>query len=299
MTKRLIVIIGPTAIGKTALSIKIAKHFNSEIISSDSRQFFKELSIGTAKPSEDEMNGIKHHFINSLSIHDYYSVGDFERDFIKLTDTLFKTHDTLIMVGGSGLYVRAALQGLDNFPDIDMTIRDKLINQLNEDGMVPLLSQLKILDPVYYKEVDHANSQRVIRALETCLSTGKSFSSFRKGNKADRGFKTITIGLTADREIIYDKINKRVDIMMEQGLLNEVSNLVNHRKLNALQTVGYKELFDYVDGEIDLKNAIELIKRNTRRFAKKQLTWFRKDNTIKWFDYKSKFDEILKYTQAK
>lgn len=295
MTKKLIVIVGPTAIGKTALSIKLAKHFNTEILSSDSRQFFKELAIGTAKPSTEEMNGVKHHFIDSLSIHDYYSVGDFERDFLSITDELFKKHDTLVMVGGSGLYVRAALEGLDKFPDIDMSVREKLMRLLEEEGLAPILKQLEQLDPIFYNEVDKANSQRVVRALETCLSTGKPFSSFRVGNKAKRDFKAIQIGLTAEREIIYNRINKRVEIMMSNGLLEEAKSVEEHKTLNALQTVGYKELYDYADGITDLEEAIELIKRNTRRFAKKQLTWFRRDETIQWFDYKTEFGDILNH----
>lgn len=295
MTKKLIVIVGPTAIGKTALSIQLAKHFNTEIISSDSRQFFKELAIGTAKPSKEEMNGVPHHFIDSLSIHDYYSVGDFERDFVTLTDELFKKHDTLIMVGGSGLYVRAALQGLDEFPDIDMNIREQLMEEFKTNGLTSILAELKELDPIFYNEVDHANSQRVIRGLETCLSTGKTFSSFRVGNIRKRNFESIQIGLTADRNIIYDRINQRVDIMMENGLLKEANDVVDHRNLNALQTVGYKELYDYMDGTTNLETAIELIKRNTRRFAKKQLTWFRRDETIQWFDYKVSLKEVLKH----
>lgn len=294
MQKRLIVIVGPTAIGKTALSIKLAKHFKTEVLSSDSRQFFKELAIGTAKPSKTEMDNIPHHFIDSLSIQDYYSVGDFERDFISITDELFKVHDTLIMVGGSGLYVRAALQGLDKFPDIDLKIREGLIKQFEEDGITPLLDQLKKLDPVFYNEVDHANSQRIIRGLETCLSTGKPFSSFRVGNIAKRNFKAIQIGLTADREIIYNRINQRVDLMVKNGLIEEAKRVEKNKELNALQTVGYKELYDYFEGNTDLDTAVELIKRNTRRFAKKQLTWFRKDDSIKWFDYKTDFKEILR-----
>ncbi len=293
MKKRLITIVGPTAIGKTALSIKLAKYCKTEILSSDSRQFFREMEIGTAKPNNEEMAGVPHHFVNSLSIHDYYSVGDFEKDFIKLTNKLFEKHDTLIMVGGSGLYVKAILYGLDEFPEVNLKIREELMDVLSKQGLSPLLVQLKELDPVFYNDTDHANSQRIVRALETCISTGKSFSSFRKGTRVKRSFESVQIGLTADREIVYDRINQRVDIMMNQGLLEEAKTLYPYKSLNALQTVGYKELFEYVDGNSSLEEAIELIKRNTRRFAKKQFTWFKKDQSVKWVDYQTSFDDIL------
>ena len=289
--KYLISIVGATAIGKTALSIELAKYYKTEIISCDSRQFYKEMNIGTAVPSQEELNLVKHHFIQSRSIFNDYSVGDFERDAIDKLDQLFKNHNIVVMVGGSGLYVDAVLKGLDDFPEVDPSIRENLKIELDEKGIENLQQKLKDLDPVSYQKIDIQNKQRLIRAIEICIGTGKPYSSFLKNKKNQRSFIPIKIGIAAEREVIYDRINQRVDIMMDQGLLEEATKLYPHKTLNALQTVGYKELFNYLDGDITLDFAVSEIKKNTRRFAKRQGTWFRKDKEIKWFD----FEDNLKF----
>ncbi|TBN17421.1 tRNA (adenosine(37)-N6)-dimethylallyltransferase MiaA [Hyunsoonleella pacifica] len=291
--KYLISIVGPTAIGKTALSIKLAQHFNTEIISADSRQFYKEMQIGTAAPSTKELATAKHHFIHHKSIKDTYNVGAFEKDAITCLDTLFKTKDIIIMVGGSGLYVDAITNGLDDFPKTDPSIRENLNTQLKEQGLEHLQLQLKQLDEASYKSIAIDNPHRVIRALEVCIGTGKPYASFLNKKKDKRPFKTIHIGLTADRELIYSRINQRVDIMINEGLLDEVKSLAKYSDLNALNTVGYKELFKYFDNEWTLDLAISEIKKNTRRFAKRQLTWFRKNEDIIWFNYKDDISKII------
>ncbi|MXV38493.1 tRNA (adenosine(37)-N6)-dimethylallyltransferase MiaA [Flavobacteriaceae bacterium Ap0902] len=283
MSKTLIVIVGPTAIGKTSLAIEIATHFNTEILSSDSRQFYKEMSIGTAVPTKEELARVPHHFIHHLSIEQAYSVGDFERDAIQFISDYFKEHHVLVMVGGSGLYEKAVTEGLDYFPDVPEDYRVKLNHELEEFGLEKLQKELKEKDSVYFEEVDVHNAQRVIRALEVIRFTGKPFSFYRSKQKKDRGFNIIKIGLRSQREIIYDRINQRVDQMMKDGLLEEVKRLLPYRHLNALNTVGYKELFGYLDGKIDLDFAVSEIKKNTRRFAKRQLTWYRKQDDIAWF----------------
>ena len=292
-TKYLISIVGPTAIGKTTLAIKLAHYFNTEIISADSRQFYKEMSIGTAVPSIEELSQAKHHFIQHKSITEDYNVGAFERDAIECLDELFKTHDIVILVGGSGLYVKAVKDGLDDFPEIDSSIREKLNKRLKQEGLEVLQNELKTLDKQSYESIAIDNPHRLIRALEICIGTGKPYSSFLGKKKASRNFKTISIGLTAERDIIYNRINKRVDIMAEQGLVEEVTSLLSHRHLNALNTVGYKEIFKYLDGDWALEFAISEIKKNTRRFAKRQLTWFRKQESILWFDYEEKEKTII------
>ncbi len=295
MTKYLISIVGPTAIGKTALSIKLANHYNTEIISADSRQFFKEMSIGTAAPTLLEQSLAKHHFIHHKSIIDDYNVGMFEKEAISKLNELYKTHQIIIMVGGSGLYVDAVTKGLDSFPEIDGKIRQQLNNQYKNEGLKPLLEKLKDLDKLSYNTIAIDNPHRVIRALEVCIGSGKPYSSFLNNAKGDRNFKTISIGLTANRELIYERINKRVDMMVEEGLIEEVTALKNKQHLNALNTVGYKEIFKYLDNEWPLDFAISEIKKNTRRFAKRQLTWFKKDEAIFWFNYEVTIDEILNY----
>lgn len=295
MTKYLISIVGPTAIGKTALSIKLGEHFNAEIISADSRQFYKEMNIGTAVPSQEELNAVKHHFIQHKSIKDNYSVGDFERDAISKLKELHQKNQIAIMAGGSGLYVKAVTNGLDYFPEVDTYIRTKLNTQLKTEGLISLQEQLKILDHKAYKTIAIDNPQRVIRALEVCIGTGKPYTSFLTNPEKNRAFKTITIGLDAERSIIYDRINQRVDLMIKNGLLEEIETLIPYKQLNALKTVGYKELFEYFDGNSTLEFAISEIKKNTRRFAKRQLTWFRKDESIIWFDYKTPIEDILKH----
>jgi tRNA dimethylallyltransferase len=298
MTKILISIVGPTAIGKTALSIKLAQHFNAEIISADSRQFYKEMNIGTAVPSHDELNAVKHHFIQHKSIFDTYTVGDFERDTISKLQDLHQSNNVAIMVGGSGLYVKAVEKGLDYFPEIDNSIRQQLNIRLENEGLSALQEQLKLLDKEAFETIAIDNPKRVIRALEICIGTGKPYTSFLTNPKKTRDFKTVTIGLDAERSVIYDRINQRVDLMVTNGLLDEVKALIPHKNLNALNTVGYKELFEYFEGTCTLDFAISEIKKNTRRFAKRQLTWFRKDLSIKWFDYTSHPQDIIKYIET-
>ena len=292
--KYLISVVGPTAIGKTSLAISLAKHYKTEIVSADSRQFFKEMQIGTAVPSKEELASVPHHFIQHKSIFESYSVGDFEKEAIALLSNLFKKHDFVIMVGGSGLYVDAVTKGLDEFPEVDPGIREELNKKLNEDGIVELQNQLKLLDESQYAKMDIENPHRLIRALEICIGSGQPYSSFLNKKKTNRPFKTITIGLKADRQVIYDRINQRVDLMIEEGLLKEALKMHPHSALNALQTVGYKELFKYFDGEWDLDFAISEIKKNTRRFAKRQLTWYRKNEKLIWFDYDEDNANIFK-----
>ncbi len=294
MEKILISVVGPTAIGKTKFALTLAKYFGAEIISADSRQFFKELNIGTAVPSPEELNAVPHHFIQHKSIFEKHTVGDFEKEAISLLEELFKKNDYVIMVGGSGLYSDAVINGLDEFPEIDSGIREMLNNDLKEKGITHLQNQLKDLDGVYYSTMDIDNPHRLIRALEICLSTGRPFSSFLNRKTKVRSFVALTVGLNANREVIYDRINRRVDIMIKDGLLEEAKKVYGHRTLNALQTVGYKELFKYFDGEWDLDFAISEIKKNSRRFAKRQLTWYRKNDRIVWFEYDMDKDTLLK-----
>ncbi len=291
-TSYLISIVGPTAIGKTSLSIKLANYFNTEIVSADSRQFFKEMSIGTAAPNIKELAAAPHHFIHHKSITEDYNVGAFENEALKTIEELHQKHDIVIMVGGSGLYVDAVTKGLDYFPDVDPKIRKQLINTLEKEGLESLQLQLKNLDIVAYNTIAIDNPHRVIRALEICIGTKEPYSSFLNKDKNKRPFKTITIGLTADREIIYDRINQRVDIMVENGLIEEVKSLIEYKHLNALNTVGYKEIFNYLDEKWTLDFAISEIKKNSRRFAKRQLTWFKKNNETLWFDYTTNLDDI-------
>lgn len=291
--KYLIAIVGPTAIGKTSLSIKLAKHFNTEILSADSRQFFKEMQIGTAAPTPEERSQAKHHFIHNKSIIDDYSVGTFEKEAINTLNTLFKDKNVVIMVGGSGLYVDAVTKGLDYFPDVDKSIRTQLNKDLETHGLESLQLKLKTLDSKSYNTIAIDNPQRVIRALEICIGTKKPYSSFLNKDKNNRNFKTITIGLTADRDIIYNRINKRVDIMIDNGQIEEAKALISKQHLNALNTVGYKELFKYFNNEWSLEFAIEEIKKNSRRFAKRQLTWFKRNKSTFWFDYNTNVTEII------
>jgi len=293
MKKTLISIVGPTAIGKTSLAIAIATHFDTDIISADSRQFFKEMQIGTAVPSATELKSATHHFIQHKSVADAYSVGDFEKGALQLLEILFKSKDVVVLVGGSGLYVDAITIGLDVFPEIDSNIRISLNKELQENGLKSLQDQLKQLDPTYYQKVDLDNPHRVIRALEVCIESRRPYSSFIGQPKPARKFQTITIGITADREIIYNRINQRVDMMIQDGLLDEVKRVYQFKNLNALQTVGYKELFNYLDGEWGLDFSVSEIKKNTRRFAKRQLTWFKKNKNTIWVNYDYVFLEII------
>ncbi|MEB8329341.1 tRNA (adenosine(37)-N6)-dimethylallyltransferase MiaA [Flavobacteriaceae bacterium KMM 6897] len=291
--KWLISIVGPTGIGKTALAIKLAQYFDTEIISADSRQFFKEMVIGTAVPSSEELGAAKHHFIQNISIFDEYSVGDFERDAISLLHNLFQERDIVIMVGGSGLYIDAITKGLDKFPVVDPNIRAQLNKLMEDEGISVLQKKLSVLDPDYYAKVDIENPHRLIRALEICLGTGKSFSSFLNQDKVQREFKTLSFGIDAERTVIYDRINQRVDQMVAAGLLEEARTLEQHKALNALQTVGYRELFKYFEGDWTLDFAISEIKKNTRRFAKRQLTWFKKNEAIIWVDYQTDIQTVV------
>ena len=291
--KYLITVVGPTAIGKTSLAIKLAKHYHTEILSCDSRQFFKEMYIGTAVPSEKELNEAQHHFIQHISIFDSYSVGDFERDAILKLSSLFKDNNVVVMAGGSGLYVNAVIKGLDEFPEVPEHIRTELNKLYENQGIEALQVRLKELDPVHYEKMDIQNPQRVIRALEICIASNKPYSSFLNQKKVIRPFKSIVVGLTANREVIYDRINKRVDIMIENGLIEEAKRLFTYRKLNALQTVGYKELFKYFEGEYTKEFAISEVKKNTRRFAKRQLTWFNRNENTLWFDFNTPLKEII------
>jgi len=295
----LITIVGPTAIGKTALSIQLAQHFNAAIISCDSRQFYKEMTIGTAVPDPDELSAATHHFIQNRSIFEEYNVGQFEKDALKKLAELFSKNRVVIMVGGSGLYVDAVLKGLDEFPKVSPEIRKKLTAQFQEKGIGFLQDILKELDEETYKSIAIDNPHRVIRALEVCIGSGLPYATFKNKPKAKRNFKSVKIGLNADREILYKRINKRVEMMIRTGLIEEAKQLYPHKNLNALQTVGYRELFSYFDGEYTKDFAISEIQKNTRRFAKRQLTWFRKDPDILWFDHKTPAKVIIERVSEK
>ncbi|MGH1334930.1 MAG: tRNA (adenosine(37)-N6)-dimethylallyltransferase MiaA [Aureispira sp.] len=280
--KILLVVAGPTASGKTALGIQLAQHYQTEILSADSRQFYKEMEIGTAKPSPAERAAAPHHFVDSLSVQQAYNIGDFERDALVFLNAFYQQQDLAVMVGGSGLYIKAVCEGLDVFPPVLAGIREDLLQMLEEQGIKALQEELAIADPVYYTKVDQANPHRLIRALEVWRSTGQAFSSFQGKNRTPRPFKALTVAINWERAELYARINKRVDWMIEAGLVEEARALHPQKTLNALQTVGYRELFDHFDGETDLSTAIELIKRNTRRYAKRQLTWLRKQEGIHW-----------------
>lgn len=284
MQKTLVVLTGPTGIGKTETSIKVARHFNTEIVSADSRQIFKELSIGTAVPSKEELMSVPHHFIQSHTIEENYNASRYETEALNLIDKLFKTKDILLLVGGSMLYIDAICKGIDIMPDADPEIRASLKQQLDDEGLESLRLQLKTLDPDYYKKVDLKNPNRIIHALEISIQTGKPYSSFRSNTPKERPFRILKIALNCDRQMLHNRINQRVDKMMEAGLESEARRVYPKKYLNALNTVGYQELFAHFNGEISLEKAIELIKRNSRRYARKQITWFRRDETVNWFE---------------
>ena len=290
-TKKIILIVGPTAIGKTGLSIELAKALNTEIISCDSRQFYKELKIGSAPPNAKERAAAKHHFIHHLSVTEDYNAGEFEINAIAKIKDLHKTKDTIIVVGGSGLYVDAICKGFDKMPEIADEIRIKLNLKLKEKGIIWLQEEVKKADPNFYTNCDQQNPQRLLRALEVFIATGETYSSYKSATPKERPFEIIKIGLTTDREILYKRINTRVDKMLENGLLEEVESLIPFQQKNALQTVGYKEIFAFYNNECTLEKAVENIKQNTRRFAKRQLTWFRKDKNTTWFE-PNKISEI-------
>ncbi len=288
---------GPTASGKTTLGIRLAQHFNTEILSADSRQFYKEMNIGTAKPDVEELSQAKHHFIDSLSIEDNYTVGDYEKDALTLLEQLYSEHDIVIMVGGSGFFIKAVCEGLDEFPDIPTQIRDDLNELFKKEGIQALQAELQQADINYYNQVDLQNPKRLLRALEVYRTTGQPFSTFHHQKKKKRAFIPIYIGIDWDREALYERINLRVDLMLKAGLEEETRTLLPYKDLSALQTVGYQEWLDYFDGHIDKDEAIRLIKRNSRRYAKRQLTWFRKVEGMKYFGINS-FKDILTHLQA-
>ncbi len=293
----LIVVAGPTASGKTKVAIEIASHFNTEIISADSRQFYKEIPIGTAAPNQKELSEVKHHFTGMLSIFDDYNVSLFEQDVLKLLSKKFEQHKVMVMAGGSGMYIDAVCSGIDDLPDPDVKIRNELNQTLEKIGITALQQQLKVLDPVYYKEVDLQNPKRLMRAIEVCLQTGKRYSDLRKNKAAKRDFNIVKIGLDLPREELYQRINRRTEVMIKSGWIEEAKNVFPYKNLNALNTVGYKELFRYFEGTWMLETAIEKIKTNTRRYAKRQLTWFKRDKTIKWFA-PDDFNGITDYLQS-
>ena len=297
MPKTLVVITGPTGIGKTEVSIKVARHFNTEIVSADSRQIFKELNIGTAVPSKEELAAVPHHFIQSHSVEESYNASRYETEALKLIDELFKKSDILLLVGGSMLYIDAICKGIDIMPDADQEIRASLKKQLEEEGLESLRLQLKKLDPDYYKKVDLRNPNRIIHALEISIQTGKPYSSFRSNTAKKRPFKIVKIALNCDRQVLHNRINLRVDKMMEAGLEKEARSVYHKKHMNSLNTVGYQELFAYFDGDISREKAIELIKRNSRRYARKQITWFRRDETVKWFE-PNESDKIIEWLES-
>jgi len=294
MKNFLIVILGPTGVGKSDLSVEIASHFDTEIISADSRQFYREMTIGTAVPAENQLNRVKHHFIKFLSVKDYFSSSLFERAVIELIPSLFIKNRIVVMTGGSGMYIDAVCKGIDDIPDIDLAIREKYNENYREEGIESLRRELKLLDPEYYARVDLKNHKRIIRALEIFESTGRRYSEFLTKKSADRNFFIIKIGLEREREDLYGRINARVDDMVENGLENEARGLFDLRELNPLKSVGYRELFDFFEEKISKEKAIELIKRNSRRYAKRQMTWWSRDKEIKWFSPENR-EEIIRY----
>jgi tRNA dimethylallyltransferase len=294
----LIVILGPTGVGKSAISIELAKFFSTDIISADSRQLFRELSIGTAVPSKDELESVVHHFIQTRSIHHYYNVSEYETEAIELINELFKTKNPLILTGGSMMYIDTICKGIDDIPTVTPEIRKQVMDWYHEQGMEALQQKLLTLDPEYYSIADLNNPKRLLHAIEVCQMTGKTFTSFRTNTIRQRPFRILKIGINQQREVLYDRINQRVDQMMEAGLLDEAKTVYPFKHLNSLNTVGYKELFSYFDGNCTLEEAIDLIKRNSRKYARKQLTWFRRDTDIHWFE-PHQTPQIIAFTQQK
>lgn len=293
----LIILLGPTGVGKTELSLRIAEHFGSPIISSDSRQLYKDLPIGTAAPTAEQMARVQHYLVGTLSLTDYYSASNFEEDVITLLGKLHQTHPTVVMTGGSMMYIDAVTKGIDDIPTVTPEIRSTIYKQYETEGLAPILEELKKADPIHYEEVDRSNYKRVIHAVEICRMTGKPYSSFRTNTKKERPFRIIQVGLNRDRDELYERINRRVDQMMTDGFLEEARRVFPHRNLNSLNTVGYKELFNYLDGTWPLDFAIEKIKRNSRVYARKQMTWFKRDTEIKWF-HPDEEKAILAYLDA-
>lgn len=296
--KTLIVLIGPTGVGKTDLSIRIAEKYNSPIISADSRQLYSELKIGTAAPSEEYLKRIKHYFVGTLKLTDYYSAAQYESDVMELLDALFKNHDTILLTGGSMMYIDAICKGIDDIPTVDSETRRMMMEKYENEGLERLCSELKLLDPEYYSIVDLKNPKRVIHALEICYMTGKTYTSFRTGNKKQRPFNILKIGLFRDRDELYERINRRVDIMISEGLIDEVKSVYKYKELNSLNTVGYKEIIQYLDGNWTLDYAIDKIKRNSRIYSRKQMTWFKRDNEINWFNPDNE-EDIMEFIESK
>lgn len=290
----LIVLVGPTGVGKTELSLNIAEAYNSPIISADSRQLYSDLKIGTAAPTAEQMKRVKHYFVGTLQLTDYYSAAQYEMEVVKVLDSLFQEKNTILLTGGSMMYVDAVCKGIDDIPTVDNDTREMMMEKYEKQGLEQLCNELKLLDPEYYSIVDLKNPKRVIHALEICYMTGKTYTSFRTGNKKERPFNIIKIGLSREREELYERINKRVDIMIEEGLIDEVKSVYEHKNLNSLNTVGYKEFIKYLDGEWDLQFAIEKIKQNSRIYSRKQMTWFKRDEEIKWF-HPDNVKEIMEY----
>jgi tRNA dimethylallyltransferase len=294
MADTLIVITGPTAVGKTDLTIKLARHYHTPVINADSRQIYREIRIGTAAPSEEQLQQAKHYFVGNKSIHDYYNASMYEQDVLEVLKEL--PSDTNILSGGSMMYIDAVCNGIDDIPTVRDDIREEMKRRYEEEGLEALCEDLRRLDPEHYAIVDRQNYRRVIHALEICYQTGRTYTSFRTQSKKERPFRIIKIGLNRDRDELYNRINARVDAMIEQGLLHEAESLYDQRQLNALNTVGYKELFDYMDGRWSLDEAVERMKGNTRRYARKQLTWFKRDEQVRWFHPDDK-DDILRYIE--
>lgn len=298
MDNTLIVVLGPTGVGKSAISILLAQHYSTDIISADSRQLFRELSIGTAVPPEEDLQSVPHHFIQTRSIHDYYNVSEFETEAIALINQLFLAKNPLILTGGSMLYLDTICKGIDDIPTVTPEIRNEVIHWYQQNGLEALQKRLLDLDPEYYQIADLNNAKRLLHAVEVCQMTGKTFTSFRTNTIRTRPFRIIKIGINQQREILYERINKRVELMMEAGLLEEAKSVYPYRDLNSLNTVGYKELFAYFDGSCTLEEAVDLIKRNSRKYARKQLTWFRRDTEIQWFE-PDQLGEIIAYINNK
>lgn len=296
--KTLIVLIGPTGVGKTDLSIKIAEKYASPIISADSRQLYSDLKIGTAAPTEEYLKRVKHYFVGTLKLTDYYSAAQYESEVISLLEELFKSNNTILLTGGSMMYIDAICKGIDDIPTVDSETRQMMMEKYEKEGLDRLCAELKLLDPEYYSTVDLKNPKRVIHALEICYMTGKTYTSFRTGNKKQRPFDIIKIGLCRDREELYERINKRVDIMIKEGLVDEVKSVYEYRNLNSLNTVGYKEIIQYLEGNCTLEFAIEKIKQNSRIYSRKQMTWFKRDNDITWF-HPDKEEEIMEFIESK
>lgn len=294
MSKNLIAIVGPTGVGKTDISIELATHFEAEIISADSRQIYKELNIGTAVPSKDQLNAVPHHFIQTRSVTEYYNASLYEQEVISLTEKLFEKSQNILLVGGSTLYVDSVCFGIDDIPDIDEQLRNDLLQRVNNEGIDGLRLELKKLDPEYYSVVDLKNKNRILRAVEVSLQTGKPYSSFRVDKKCNRNFNIVFVGLNRDREELYNRINLRVESMIEEGLVEEAKEVYHLRDKNALKTVGYRELFDYFDGKHDIDTAIDLIKRNSRKYARRQITWFKRYKDLIWFQPEQK-EEIINH----